>query len=120
LALNTWLFLRRGTPTVGKIVDMVSKRDGQGGTLMSAPVFVFTAGDGRSYKVTSEVFSYPPEYVVGQDVAVLYEMGNPMRARLSSFMQLWFVPSGFGFAGALAVAVAYFILLYERRHLVQH
>jgi hypothetical protein len=94
VALNTCLFLRRSGGASASIARMVSTRHDEEGSVAFAPVFVFTTADGRAYTVASDVFSYPPEYAVGQYVAVLYEKGNPMRARLRSFWQLWFLPVG--------------------------
>jgi hypothetical protein len=118
-ALHTWVFLNRSQGTTARIVGMVSTRYEDQDSVGFAPVFTFTAIDGHSYTVTSDVFAYPPEYVVGQRVPVLYEKTNPVRARLDSFWQLWLFPFAFGLIGGLGAGTGYLLLLYDRRVLVQ-
>jgi hypothetical protein len=111
---TSW-FLHRSVAAKGAVVSLREVHDPQNGTVTYAPVFTFTAADGRSYAVSSNTGNNPPAFAVGQQVPVLYETDNPTEAKIDSFIQLWLFPVVFGFAGATATAVGYFLLRYERR-----
>jgi hypothetical protein len=65
-----------------------------------APVFQFTASDGRTYVVSSDVSGPEPAFRQGQLVAVLYHQSHPEAARIDAFGQLWTLPLVVGVVGA--------------------
>src|ERR1700692_3761327 len=53
------------------------------------PIFRFTATDGRSFTVTSNIAQSPFPWRFGDPVPVLYQQDHPENAHLDSFVQLW-------------------------------
>src|SRR5579871_5112721 len=64
-----------------------------------APVFQFTASDGRSYTVNSDVYGQESDFKYGQHLTVLYRAGHPQSARINAFGPLWTYPLVFGAVG---------------------
>jgi hypothetical protein len=65
-----------------------------------APVFQFTASDGRGYTVGSDVYGKESEVRYGERVQVLYWPGHPEAARLDAFAALWTMPLVAGVVGS--------------------
>ena len=65
-----------------------------------APVFRFTASDGRAYVVASDVSGRESAFKYGQHVRVLYWQDHPESARIDAFAALWTFPLVFGVVGA--------------------
>ena len=104
---NTLRKISREESAPGRVVDMVERtsRDSETGdvTEYSYPVVEFTPPD-RSQPVTVQVGegSWPPEYLVGDPVTVLYEPGRPQSARIqspTSNMLMWILPGITGIVG---------------------
>ena len=89
------------------IVSMLQTQSQEDGSVAYAPIFKFTAGDGRSYTVSSGVSSNPPAFYQGQRVQVRYEKDHPDGARIASFWQLWLFPVVFGILSVTASVAAY-------------
>jgi hypothetical protein len=53
-----------------------------------APVFEFTAADGKRHRLEGDAAS-PPRYAVGDEVMLLYPAADPGAARVESFAGLW-------------------------------
>ena len=88
--IRTKGLIRRSTEVTGEVIRLErSKSDGRFASYDYAPVFSFTAADGNSYTVTSEVSSNPPGFSVGESVRVRYGPANPQNARIHSFFQTW-------------------------------
>jgi hypothetical protein len=60
------------------------------------PVFVFTAIDGRSYRVASDTYSTFDWFYVGDKVPVVYYAGAPATARIEDRTSLYGWPFGAG------------------------
>lgn len=77
----------------------------------SHPIVAFDAANGRHYEIELAEGSYPPEYVAGDTVTILYNPERPQQARVqstSSTMLLWLLPGitgtvGLAFLGAAVV-----------------
>ena len=80
-----------------------------------APVFQFTAGDGRRYTVNSDIYSQETDFSFGEHVPVLYVPGHPQSARIDAFAQLWMYPLAFGGVGAAFSFIPALLLLNQRR-----
>lgn len=102
----------RATATV------VAKRESpqtKNGQRMVAPVVQFTAGDGRTYVVTSDVSGPESQYQFGQPLPVLYVHDHPDGARIDAFAPLWMLPLVAGVVGAAFSVVPAIVFTSWRR-----
>jgi hypothetical protein len=98
-------FIRCSTEVNGEVIRLERSKDCDRYGYTYAPVFSFTAEDGKEYTVTSDVSSSPPDFSVGEAVRVRYDPPNPEGARIHTFFQTWgsvVIPS---LAGAIFVLV---------------
>lgn len=117
-AVWTSTLMLGGTSAKGHVSELV-RREGSAGEdgqtfMVFAPVFIFTASDGREYSVRSGAGSNPPAYFVGQEVGVLYRKGYPTSARITSFGQMWGLACGFAIAGVILSVVGLVLLAWGR------
>jgi len=56
------------------------------------PLVQFKIPSGQTMSFQSRVGSSPASYSVGQQVKVLYDIGNPQQAEIDSLSSQWFVP----------------------------
>jgi Protein of unknown function (DUF3592) len=115
LFFRTLRFLRVSVEAEGRIsrLERTSTGGGKFGQYMYAPVFFFTAADGKTYTVISKATTYSPSFGIGERVSVLYDPANPEDARIHTFFQTWgnavvlgicglfFVATGCNFPGVL-------------------
>jgi len=115
---TTAIFIHKATETSGRILNLAPVTAPEDDGVNYAPVFTFTASDGRSYTITSNTSTNPPGFTVGQAVRVLYDPRNPADARLKNSAQLWMVslicaPLGLSL-GALGGVALWFDRRYRR------
>jgi hypothetical protein len=105
--LRTRNFMSRSVEVAGVVVRLEHSKDRMGTASYDsyAPVFSFTALDGKKITVTSDVASSPADFCVGESVRVLYDPADPENARIHSFFQIWGGPLIFSAAGALFASV---------------
>ena len=72
----------------------------KGGAAAFAPMLQFTASDGRTYVVTSDLSGPESAYRFGQHLRVLYQPDHPDGARIDAFAPLWTLPLVTGVVGA--------------------
>ena len=111
---STAFFLHRSVAATGQIVNLLTKRDADNGTLEYAPVFSFYAASNAFFVVSSDVYSFPAGFAVGDRVSVRYEHDSPQHARIDSFWQLWFIPFILGTTGFAATIFGIFLGAYDR------
>lgn len=87
--VRTRSFILRSVEVDGEVVRLERSKDRGRYGYTYAPVFSFTAADGASYTVTSDVGSSPPGFDVGDRVRVRYEPAYPSSARIHMFFQTW-------------------------------
>ena len=75
------------------------------------PVFQFTAKDGRSFTVTSDVGERPFPWRPPQQVTILYDPDNPENARIDSFAQLWMPQAVLGTVGGGFATIPLLVLI---------
>jgi hypothetical protein len=68
---------------------VIAKRQMASSRSSYAPLFQFTASDGRTYTVSSDVYGREADFSFGERVHVLYPQGRPQSARIDAFAQLW-------------------------------
>jgi hypothetical protein len=87
---RTKRFVSNSVEVEGVVVRMERTYSGSRfATYDYAPVFSFTAGDGREYTLTSDIASSPPGFFVGEHIRVRYDPANPDKARIHTFFQTW-------------------------------
>jgi len=79
---------------------VIAKQQSGSTRVTYAPVFRFTASDGRAYVVTSDVSGRESAFKYDQQVRVLYWQDHPESARVDAFAALWTFPLVFGAVGA--------------------
>jgi hypothetical protein len=101
--IKTRQFLAKAAKADGKIVELERKDSGDGVTY--SPVFSFTDTSSTQHTVRSSLSSNPPHYAIEEKVSVLYDPQDPQKARIDSFVNLYFVPLVMGIIGAMNLLV---------------
>ena len=103
LFIRTRIFIGNAQEAKGTVIQMVYSRtsssSGSGGGY--APVYQFKTLDGQTIVIQDSLSSNPPRFQVGQEIDVLYESGNPQKARINKWMNLYFVPVLLGGIGLI-------------------
>ena len=113
LFIRTRIFIGNAQAAKGTVIQMVYSRtsssSGSGGGY--APVYQFRTLDGQTIMIQDSLSSNPPQFQVGQEIDVLYESGNPQKARINKWMNLYFVPvllGGMGLIfGGVGIAIVF-------------
>jgi hypothetical protein len=88
----------------------------KGGAPAFAPMVQFTASDGRSYVVTSDLSGPESMYRFGQQLRVLYRPDHPEGARIDAFGPLWTLSLVTGVVGAaFSIVPAIVVMTWVRR-----
>jgi hypothetical protein len=88
----------------------------KGGAVAYAPMLQFTASDGRTYVVTSDLSGPESAYRFGQHLRVLYQPNQPDGARIDAFTPLWILPLVTGVVGAaFSIVPAIVVMSWRRR-----
>jgi hypothetical protein len=89
-----------GSRAEGTVVSKKQVGHLKGGAAAYAPMFQFTASDGRTYVVTSDLSGPESAYQFGQHLRILYRPDHPDGARIDAFAPLWTLPLVTGVVGA--------------------
>jgi hypothetical protein len=95
----------------GNVVDFVVRTDSEGQEYYY-PVVEFTLPDGSMQNVQLSTGSWPPAYIKGEAVTVLYDQEKPQNARIQSFsgaFDKWILSMITGFLGIVFVGVSLFV-----------
>jgi len=106
--VRTTALIRCSVEVTGEVIRLV--RSHRKGLIVYAPVFTFSAADGRTCTVTSNVptyYPYPMEFSVGMSVKVRYDPANPKNARIRTFYQTWGVAINSGPLGVVLLVIYY-------------
>jgi Protein of unknown function (DUF3592) len=101
--VRTRSFLFHSFEANGEVIRLERSTDRDRYGYTYAPVFTFTALDGKGYTVTSEVGSSPPSFTEGDTVRVRYEPENPEGARIHTVFQTWGTAILSGFAAVFCL-----------------
>ena len=98
--------------TSGTVVDNSYATVNHDGTLSGAyyPVVEFTLATGTAVRFNDGIGSLPPDYAVGDQVAVLYNPTDPKDARIYTWKRIWFVPTLFIAIGLLPPVITIVIM----------
>lgn len=114
-AQRAWLILA-GLRAEGIVIAQRQSPNTNDGVHTYAPVVQFTANDGRTYVVTSDVAGPESQFKFGQHLRVLYQPARPDRGRIDTFASLWTLPLVTGVVGsAFSVVPAFVISGWRRR-----
>lgn len=80
--------LQHGMECPAVVIDIVSRRDEDGGDDLYAPVVRFIAHNGQAVTITGAVFSRPCPYRIGQTVTVEYSALAPEQGRIKGEYRL--------------------------------
>ncbi len=108
------LFVHSSLKAEGVIVGLSPVRPYRSNTSWR-PVFQFTAEDGRSFTVLSNIGQRPSPWKQGEHVAVLYQADHPENAHIDSFGELWMPQVILGVVGAAFSSITLLVLLRRRR-----
>jgi hypothetical protein len=111
-ALHTCHFTRIAQRTRGTVIEMRQQTDKDSGSVSYAPTFRFPDAAGAQHTVSSSFYSSPPEFHVGDSVAVLYRSDDPQTARIDSYWQVWGLPSLLGIIGSIELPVGLIVLFW--------
>jgi Protein of unknown function (DUF3592) len=109
-------YIRTCSSAEGIVLELRVAR-GKGGRFSYAPLFRFTADDGRSYMLVSRTASNPAGFAVGEHVKVIYQHGDPIHAEIDSLLQLWWLQIVLGVLGAALTVFPVLIFLRRGRAL---
>jgi hypothetical protein len=119
---NTRSFLAGAVHAQGTVVDLqrTESLDSHSNRSISYyPVVQYAEAGGRKVEFISDSGSNPPAYSRGDQVEVLYHADAPEKARINSFMSLWFGTLIVGGLGVVftAVGTAMVVVPIRRRRL---
>src|SRR3990172_9867487 len=100
LFIRTRIFIGKAQEVKGTVIQMVYSHSSEGGGGY-APVYQFKTLDGQTIVIQDSLSSNPPRFQVGQEIDILYEPGNPQKARINKWMNLYFVPVLLGGMGLI-------------------
>ena len=93
LFIRTRIFIGNAQEAKGTVIQMVYSRSSSSNSSGGyAPIYQFRTLDGQNIVKQDSLSSNPPRFQVGQELDVLYEPGNPQKARINKWMNLYFAP----------------------------
>jgi hypothetical protein len=104
-------FVRSAAQTDGHVVQL--RKDESDPTSFHT-VFTFRDSQGTEHTVTSALASSPPEYHVGDSVAVLYHTGSPENAKIRNFFSVWGLTFIATLLGLIALPIGVSVLKWPR------
>ena len=115
LTLHRAVFIHTALRTDGTVIWMEPVRTTRTGAGTCIPVFRFTANDGRSHIIDSDVSVPFSTFKRGDRVRVLYRQNNPEIAHIDAFSTLWQESLVVGIWGAVWSSIPVLILVIRRR-----
>lgn len=88
--------VKNGLRVEGQVVALV--HDGKGAT---APTLVYTTRDQVTVRWTSNIYSKPSVYAVGDKVQLFYDVRNPQKVVIDAWADRWLFPLAFGGLGSI-------------------
>ena len=102
-------FIAGSVVTTGTVVDLARKTSTSGDSSPNSyvyyPVIQFKTKNGSLIEFRSNVGSNPPSFRKGDQVQVRYLEKDPYKARINSFMQIWFVSIILGGLGVVFAGI---------------
>ena len=111
LSNSTYQFIQQAAIQTGTVVAIEQSESKD--SYVYHPVVKFVTADNQAIKFRSSIGSNPPSYRIGESVDVIYIPAEPHKAKINSFMSLWFVEiivAGIGSIFFLIGAIPLFII----------
>lgn len=105
--VRTKRFLARARETHGTVVALEESRSTSGNGTAYYPVIHYQTHEGSQHEVTATVGGNPPDFQVGDSVAVLYDPENPETMRLDASLHIWFPSILLGVFGVIFTLMGY-------------
>jgi hypothetical protein len=112
--IRTRNFLGKALEVKGTVIQMVYRQNSSADSNSGggyAPVYQFETADKQQIIKQDGLATNPPRYQVGDTIDILYDPGNPQKAYVNRWMNLYFVPAllgGLGLIfGGVAIAIAF-------------
>ena len=86
------IFVIQSEKSQGTLIEFDSKY---------APVVEFRDSLGNLHQFTSKLTSFPPVGRVGDEINILYNPSKPNKAKINSFLEIWFFAIVFGGLGII-------------------
>ncbi len=115
--IRTKKFLNRAVETRGIVIDKAFKGSSEGGGGMYSPKIKFTDRMGKELEFTENWSSNRPDFKIGDEVIVLYDPANPVKARRGGkkwkfFFVAWLIGGlGILFTGILLIVIIVMIII---------
>jgi hypothetical protein len=110
-AVHRAVFIRAALHAEGTVIEMRPTHSTRTGAGTYIPVFRYTAHDGSSYIIVSDVSVGSSSFSPGEKVNVLYQQGHPENARIDAFTLLWLYSLVFGIVGVVFSGIPALILV---------
>lgn len=104
MGLATRASISNSIKTQGTVIDVVQYVSSDDGENLYYPVVIFARNAGKT-TVFEGGGSFPPAYIKGQQVEVLYNPQHPESATIYSWWEMWLLPIIFTGVGSVAVAI---------------
>ena len=98
----------------GVVREMHKKIDKDDKSQTYAPIFEFKDADGVQRVVSSDFYSYPPEFHVGDGVEILYLKNDPQSARINTYWQIWGISTVGAILGCLYLPVGLIVVCWPK------
>jgi hypothetical protein len=87
----------------------------QPSTITYCPQFRYTSSDGGSHTIMGSFCSNPPTFAVGQQVRVIYPLGDSNRAQIADVGDQWGLPIAFSIVAVFMIPAGLFLLVRVRK-----
>lgn len=117
---NTEHFLSVAKSVTGIVISMEKHTDSDSSSVSYSPVIEFIPDSEQSVIFSSSSSSSDPDYLIGDEVAVLYDPADPEKARINSEFEIWGLSVILTSIGAVFLLISAMIfgipLMRKRRH----
>lgn len=80
-----------GETVTGTVIEMQESSSPDSGCCTYSPVIEYQV-NGQTYTIEGGIASDPPQYSVGDQVAIVYDPANPQTAQINSLAENWLMP----------------------------
>lgn len=105
--IKTLIFLRASRQVVGTVVRLArAQRRSDTSVVAYLPIVWFQTPDNQTFEIAGKTAAAPPNFEVGQRVRVNYLPREPDKARIQTFLEMWYPVIISAIVGTVTIAVA--------------